>query len=74
MPLSELNNGHVVVLPEGEECDWAYENRTCGHKLHPIQGRIQGGALGAEAPPFIFRLYLINMLSIIMKFCLSIII
>ena len=33
-----------------------------------------GGALGAEAPPFIFRLYLINMLSIIMKFCLSIII
>ena len=41
------------------------------------QGRIQGGgggALGAEAPPFIFRLYLINMLSIIMKFCLSIII
>ena len=45
------------------------------------QGRIQGGALGAEAPPpppppppFIFRLYLINMLSIVMKFCLSIII
>ena len=43
-------------------------------------GRIQGGggggggALGAEAPPFIFRLYLINMLSIIIKFCLSIII
>ena len=33
-----------------------------------------GGALGAEAPPFIFNLYLINMLSIIMKFCLSIII
>ena len=33
-----------------------------------------GGALGAEVPPFIFRLYLINMLSIIMKFCLSIII
>ena len=33
-----------------------------------------GRALGAEAPPFIFRLYLINMLSIIMKFCLSIII
>ena len=33
-----------------------------------------GVALGAEAPPFIFRLYLINMLSIIMKFCLSIII
>ena len=29
-----------------------------------------GGALGAEVPPFIFRLYLINMLSIIMKFCL----
>ena len=29
-----------------------------------------GGALGAEAPPS----YLINMLSIIMKFCLSIII
>ena len=39
-----------------------------------MQGRIQGGALGAEAPPFIFRLYLINMLSVIMKFCLSIII
>ena len=47
------------------------------------QGRIQGGGggvgFGAEAPPppppppFIFRLYLINMLSIIMKFCLSII-
>ena len=33
-----------------------------------------GGALGAEAPPFIFRLYLINMLRITMKFCLSIII
>ena len=33
-----------------------------------------GGGLGAEAPPFIFRLYLINMLSIIMKFCLSIIV
>ena len=35
-----------------------------------------GGALGAEAPllHINFRLYLINMLSIIMKFCLSIII
>ena len=42
---------------------------------HIKQGRIQGGrgALGAEAP-FIFRLYLINMLRFIMKFCLSIII
>ena len=44
------------------------------HQDDDLQGRIQGGALGAEAPPFIFRLYLINMLSIIMKFCLSIII
>ena len=38
------------------------------------RGGSRGGALGAEAPPFIFRLYLINMLSIVMKFCLSIII
>ena len=39
------------------------------------RGGSRGGTLGAEAPPpFIFRLYLINMLSIIMKFCLSIII
>ena len=37
-----------------------------------IQGRIRGGgALGAEAPP---SLFLINILSMIMKFCLSIII
>ena len=33
-----------------------------------------GGFGGWSPPPFIFRLYLINMLSIIMKFCLSIII
>ena len=33
-----------------------------------------GRALEAEAPPLIFRLYLINTLSIIMKFCLSMII
>ena len=41
-----------------------------------IQGRIKGGggALGAEVPPSTFRFYLINMLKIIMKFCLSIII
>ena len=48
---------------------------NCSHQW--LQGQIQdggGGALGAEAPPFIFRPYLINMLSIIMKFCLSIII
>ena len=32
------------------------------------------GLWGLKSPPFIFRLYLINMLSIIMKFCLSIII
>ena len=38
------------------------------------RGGSRGWALGAEAPPFIFRLYLINILSIIMKFCLSIII
>ena len=32
-----------------------------------------GGVLGAEAPPpFTFRLYLVNMLRIIMKLCLSI--
>ena len=45
--------------------------------LH-IASLIRGGwALGAEAPPhptFTFRLYLINMLRIITKFCLSIII
>ena len=44
----------------------------------PNQGRIQGGGgggglWGLKPLPFIFRLYLINMLSIIMKFCLSII-
>ena len=33
-----------------------------------------GGGLWGLKPPFIFRLYLINMLSIIMKFCLRIII
>ena len=49
MPLSELNNGHVVVLPEGEECDWAYENRTCGHKLHPIKQR----SIGIECLTFV---------------------
>ena len=42
--------------------------------VHRGGSRGGGGALGAEAPPFIFRFYLINMLSIIMKFCLSIII
>ena len=43
-----------------------------------LQGKIQGGGgggglWGLKPSPFIFRLYLINMLSIIMKFCLSII-
>ena len=33
-----------------------------------------GGGGGGQGPPFTFRLYLINMLRIIMKFCLSIII
>ena len=34
-------------------------------RADPGGGGGGGGALGAEAPPFIFRLYLINMLSII---------
>ena len=34
----------------------------------------RGALWGLKPPPFIFRLYLINMLSIIMKFCLSIIV
>ena len=38
------------------------------------QGRIQGGLWGLKPPLHFYRLYLINMLRIIMKFCLSIII
>ena len=38
-----------------------------------FRGGSRGGALGLK-PPFTFRLYLINMLRIIMKFCLNIII
>ena len=42
---------------------------------HIKQGWIQGGGgLWGLKFPFLFRLYLINMLRIIMKFCLSIII
>ena len=37
-----------------------------------FRGRYRGqGVLGAEAPSFTFRLYLINMLRIIMKFVLA---
>ena len=47
----------------------------CWKPNHTKQGRIQGGSFGG-CPPFIFRVYLINMMLriIMMKCCLSIII
>ena len=48
------------------------------HMAVPLRGGSRGWDLRAEAPPppppppFTFRLYLINMLRIIIKFCLSI--
>ena len=56
---------------------YAYNTQGGNNVDDSSQGWIQGmGALEAEAlppPPFTFRLYLINMLRIIIKFYLSII-
>ena len=73
-----------IVLASDHICYHTYYAKTKFDLKVKGQGRIQGGGGGGGGggglwglkppPPFIFRLYLINMLSIIMKFCLSIII
>ena len=78
---------HLTARDEKESDESIVAQSLVGPQLPPTRestappskasygrGGSRGGALGAEAPPFIFRLYLINMLSNVMKFCLSIII
>ena len=63
------------MYPRASICDWIWIKGSSGADPGGGGGGGGGGALGAEGlPPFIFRLYLINMLRTIMKFCLSIII
>ena len=57
---------------------WQVGRQTCFNLIFLTRGGSRGGGgggglWGLKPLPFIFRLYLINMLSIIMKFCLSII-
>ena len=66
------NHNHKIFILEGKN-ELKYEF-ILAFGCNSLQGRIQGGGLWGLKPPFIVRLYLINMVSIIMKFCLSIII